>query len=367
MEDRSKILIVDDNNENIRVLLEILKRDYQLNATTNGFKALEIAKTWDPDLILLDVVMPEIDGFDVCMQLCANEETKDIPVVFVTAISSAEEELSCIRVGGLDYITKPIDPELLKAKIKNYVAIKNDRRVLSKILTTKKSDIDDYVNNLLYLSMSSTEFRDKDVGKWHVKRCVEYVKILIKELMNNVHFSELVSTNLAEAICSSVPYHDIGKSMLPDELILKPDKLTPEEFELMKSHVLLGGDLIDSISGGMEDELFAATVRDVIKYHHERWDGTGYPKGLAGENIPLSARIMTLADQYDTLVSRRIYKKPSFHFEAVRIITSESGKGFDPVMVQAFLNVHEEFLDVVHKYTDTETESDMLLTMVSED
>lgn len=352
MKKKRRVLIVDNDEQTIYSLIDILKDDYQLNAATSGANALIQSESWKPDLIMIDVAIPDISGLNIFLELKNNYNIINIPVIITTLMPNVDEETYCINIGAVDYIKKPYAEGLLKAKIKNYIDLRLTKDLLNSMIENKRMKVGDGFKSFLFASLSASEFRAVDVGKWHIQRCFEYAKVIVKNMIGNLKYPEFTTTNLAEATCFAVPYHDIGKSILPDDIILKPDTLTYNEYEVMKTHTTIGRDLIEAISGYIKDELCLNTTLDVIKYHHERWDGSGYPEGLSGENIPLSARIMAIIDFYDTLVSKRVYKDSHFHFEAVKKITAESGKGFDPDVVLEFLQVQDELLEIMKKYNE---------------
>ncbi len=349
MEKKFKILVVDDNPDNIRVMVELLKKDYQLNAATNGFDAIEIALKWQPDLILLDIMMPEINGYYVCIQLKSDPATENIPIIFVTALSDTTNELMGLDLGAVDYIIKPIVPDLLKARVKSHIELKTYKELIKKLAIGKKEILQKPVDIAKYEKIAETEFLDTNVGKDHINNCVEYAKIILNDMLDDLSNIDLFATDLVENICQAIPYHDIGKRFIPSEILLKPGKLTAEEFEIVKAHTHFNDEMKAFLREENVDEDLFGTIEAVVRYHHERWDGGGYPEGLKEEKIPLIARIMALADEYDTIVNKRVYKEPFTHYEAVRIIISKSGSKYDPQLIEIFTRLQDRFMEVSRK------------------
>jgi putative two-component system response regulator len=340
----------------------LLKEHFTVKGANNAERAIKIAgAAVPPDLILLDIMMPGIDGYEVCRRLKADAHTRDIPIIFLTAKSDIEDEQMGLALGAVDYITKPVSPPIVLARVKTQLALKAS----ADFLKDKNEYLEDEVRkrtrevmaiqDVTILAMASlAETRDSDTGN-HIRRTQHYVKSLAWKLSNHPRFSAfLTPTNIA-TLFKSAPLHDIGKVGIPDRILLKPGKLTGEEFEIMKTHTTLGRDAIAHAERDLGmDVAFLIIAKEIAYSHQEKWDGSGYPQGLAGDQIPISARLMAVADVYDALISRRVYKQPMPHAEAVKIIQKASGTHFDPDIVNAFLEIADNFDAIATSYSDSE-------------
>lgn len=352
------ILIVDDTPENLKLMTGMLAADYDTRVANNGERALKLAMEGAaPDLVLLDIMMPGMDGYEVCRRLKANARTREIPIIFLTALTEIEDEQAGFDVGAVDYITKPVSPPIVLARVKTHLSLaaaadflrdKNDYLESEIAKRTREVQL---IQDVTIMAMASlAETRDNETGN-HIRRTQRYVRVLAERLSSELG----LNAESIELLYKSAPLHDIGKVGIPDAILLKPGKLTPEEFEIMKTHTTLGRDTILAAEKLIETpSTFLRLAREIAHYHQEKWDGSGYPEGLVGEAIPLSARLMALADVYDALISRRVYKPPFPHEKAVAIITEGRGKHFDPMMVDAFLEIQGEFLAIADRYADSE-------------
>ncbi len=349
--DKQTILIVDDTPDNITLLCSLLGDKYRNKVATNGIKALRIAETQPrPDLILLDIMMPEMDGYEVCERLKANEQTREIPVIFLTARTQEADETKGFELGAVDYITKPISPPILLARVQTHLALQEARAYLSRQnefleeqVMERTRRLDNLQNAILVALSSLAEKRDDDTGE-HVKRTQIYVRELAMALRSNPKFTNRLTQRYIDTIYKTASLHDIGKVGVPDNILLKPGPLTKEEFEVMKTHTIIGRNAIMEAERSLDTpEEFLIVAREMANYHHERWDGRGYPEGLKGDEIPIPARLMAIADVYDAITSKRAYKEAMSHEEALQIIISERGAHFDPDMVDAFVGKHEVF------------------------
>lgn len=356
------ILIVDDSPENLAVLSELLQTEYRVRAATSGDKALRVVKTTPkPDLILLDVMMPEMDGYEVFSRLRADSETRDIPVVFVTAMDSTEAEIRGLDVGAVDYIAKPIVPPILRARVHTQLELKqardwlkNQNAYLEVELARRMSETLAVQDVSIHALAHLAEIRDPETGN-HLRRTQGYVRALAEQLVDHPRFADFLTPHAIDLLVKSAPLHDIGKVGIPDHILLKPGKLTPEEWEIMKTHAKLGRDAIEQAERDVDRPLeFLAMAKDIAHYHHERWDGGGYPDGLAGDDIPIAARLMALADVFDALISQRVYKPPMSFDEAYEIIVAGRRTHFDPDVVDAFIARFDEFSEVAIRYGEAE-------------
>jgi putative two-component system response regulator len=361
--EKHSVLIVDDTAENLTLMNGLLKDDYRTKIANNGERALKIAAESPPDLVLLDIMMPGMDGYEVCRRLKSDAKTKHIPVIFLTAKVEIEDEQKGFDVGAVDYITKPISPPIVLARVKTQLTLKaaadflRDKNQYLETEVGKRTKEVQMVQDVTIMAMASlAETRDNETGN-HIRRTQNYVRALAKKLQGNPLYANQLDDATVEMLYKSAPLHDIGKVGIPDAILLKPGKLTDEEFTIMKSHTTLGRDAILAAEKLIDvPSSFLKLAREIAYSHQEKWDGSGYPQGLAGESIPLSARLMAVADVYDALISKRVYKPPFPHDKAVTIIREGRDKHFDPHIVDAFLQIAEEFEDIASRFTDSDEE-----------
>ena len=346
---KQTILVVDDAPENIELLNLVLSTDYKVKVALDGQKALEIAADpLDlPDLILLDVMLPDMDGYEVCRQLKTSDLTRKIPVIFVTALNEPTDEKKGFDVGGVDYITKPITAPTVRARVKTHLALRDQNRVLEEKVRERTEELTHTQDVTIIGFATLAEFRSQETGT-HIMATQHFVSILARHLSTHPHYSAFLTLENIELLRKSAPLHDIGKIAVPDRILLKPGRLTADEFEEIKKHTTYGRDAIlraEKALGNTQSS-FLSLAKEIAYTHHERWDGKGYPEGLREYEIPISGRLMALADVYDALISERVYKKPIPHEKAVEIIESERGKHFDPAVVDAFLDVEDVFRNI---------------------
>jgi putative two-component system response regulator len=356
----SRILIVDDVPANIQVVVSILRDDgYQLSVATNGKQALDLVQRVHPDLLLLDIMMPDMDGYEVCTRLKADEATKHIPVLFITALADAQDEAKGLALGAVDYITKPINPELLRARVRNHLELKRYQNHLEELVRLRTQEVQLTQAVMIESLATLAEYRDPETGG-HIKRTQNYVKALAVKLRDHARFRSELDDATIEMLYQSAPLHDIGKVGVRDVVLLKNGKLTDEEFELMKRHTTYGHEALRITEQKLGKSTFLRHAREVAYTHQEKWDGTGYPNGLKGDEIPISGRLMAVADVYDALISKRIYKPPMPHERAVQIIAEGKGSHFDPDVVDAFLALEAVFRSIALTFADYEEERQML-------
>ncbi|MBP6483932.1 MAG: two-component system response regulator [Rhodoferax sp.] len=358
------ILVVDDTPDNLALMRELLKDDYQVKLANGGERALALAaQTPHPDLILLDIMMPGMDGYEVCQQLKARASTQNIPVVFLTAKTAVEDERKGLEIGAVDYITKPVSPPIVLARVKIHLALKahadflSDKSDFLEAEVTKRTREVVAIQDVTILAMASlAETRDSDTGN-HIRRTQFYVKALAQHLSGNPKFSAQLTDSFIQRLFKSAPLHDIGKVGIPDRILLKPGRFEPKEFEIMKTHTTLGRDAIEHAEKqlGMSVD-FLSMAKEIALSHQEKWDGTGYPQGLAGEAIPLSARLMAVADVYDALISRRVYKESMPHEKAAAIMQAGRGIHFDPDIADAFVALQDEFQKIAARFADSDAD-----------
>jgi putative two-component system response regulator len=352
---KNVILVVDDDKTNLIRAQKLLTPQYRIAACNSGNAALKYLEEHRPDLILLDINMPETDGFAVMEKLRSGEKTENIPVIFLTADNLAETEVKCFRMGAMDYVTKPFVPDILLSRVAKTIELDQYRHNLEQMVKEQAEKITEDTRRLnmiqdsVIVGMANLiESRDGSTGK-HVKNTQMYVRMIAEELRKRNLFTEELTEEYIEDLCKAAPLHDVGKIKVPDAILQKPGKLTPEEFEEMKLHTTYSRKIIKTIIGDIEDEHYVGIVEDIAMYHHERWDGTGYPAGLTGDGIPLSARIMAVADVFDALYEERCYKPPIRPIERIVQIMSEGrGTQFDPVILDVFTEMLPMFREVLH-------------------
>jgi putative two-component system response regulator len=340
MSEKQRILLVDDTPVNIRILNELLHDAYQISVATNGPDALRLASQYSPDLILLDIMMPGMDGYEVCRQLKADEATRNIPVIFVTAMDEVEDEARGLKIGAVDYLIKPLQPAIVLARVHTHMKLHLYHEKLEELVDQRTQQVQEgYRDTILRLTLAS-EFKDEKTGA-HIKRISYYTHEVASRLG--------MDSDFINCIYYASPMHDLGKVAIPDAILLKQGPLSEEEWQVMKSHPEIGARILE----GSQSPYLQMGI-DIARYHHERWDGGGYPNGIKGEEIPLTARIMNIADQYDALRSVRPYKAGFDAEETFNIITRGDGRTmpghFDPVILDAFKAVAGKFDQIFNSY-----------------
>lgn len=339
------ILIVDDMETNVDVLLNILSDQYEVSVALDGESAIEIALESKPDLILLDIMMPDMDGYEVCRRLQSMDETRHIPIIFVTAMNEMINETKGFDLGAVDYITKPISPPIVKARVKTHLrlklaqdALENQNQILEETVKRRTVELQKTQLDIIRNLCRAAEFRDNETGL-HVIRMSHYAQI--------IGLAYGMNKDNAELLLNASHMHDVGKIGIPDGVLLKPGKLTEEEFKIIHQHPEMGAKII-----GRSDSDLLKMAFQIAYTHHEKWDGSGYPNGLCGENIPLVGRIAAIADVLDALTTNRPYKSAWSMERAVDLIQRESGKHFDPKLVEAFLRSMDDILVVQEKFSE---------------
>jgi putative two-component system response regulator len=367
------VLVVDDMPDNLRLMSDLLKDVYNVKVSRSGETAIDIVNSnIQPDLILLDIMMPEMDGYEVCSHLKSNPKTEKIPVIFLSSKNEVSDERKGFELGAVDYITKPIVLSRIKTHLemkKLHDMLRDENNIMKKMqdflrdqnnfleseIKSRTLEIIAIQDVTIHAMASLAETRDSDTGN-HIRRTQFYVKVLAEKIRNHYRFSSFLNDDkVIEMLFKSAPLHDIGKVGIPDKILLKPGKFEPYEFEIMKTHTTLGRDAILQAERELGIEVpFLKYAKEIAYYHQEKWDGSGYPEGLAGDSIPISARLMSLADVYDALISRRVYKDGMSHEKAVKIIADGKGTHFDPDIVEAFLVLQDEFKTIAARYADSD-------------
>ncbi|MCB1874801.1 MAG: two-component system response regulator [Chromatiales bacterium] len=357
-----KILIVDDEKFYIDLLVELLKEEYKTVIAKDGETALRRAAAEPrPDLILLDILMPGLDGYEVCRQLKADPDLSEIPVIFLTVKSEVADELKGFSMGAVDYISKPMSPPIVRARVATQLALSQARRqlanqnqILEHKVKERTGELERTKDVAIFCMASLAEARDNETGK-HLLRTQNYVRTLAQNLAEHPRFTHYLDAYTIDLLFKTAPLHDIGKVGVPDRILLKPGKLDEAEFEIMKRHTEFGRDALLRAEQELGTTDFLQMARELIYTHHEKWDGSGYPLGLKGDEIPVSGRLMAIADVYDALISQRVYKEAFSHDTAVEIIQSTSGSHFDPDVVEAFMVLRDEFKRIATAYADPQT------------
>jgi len=352
-QESTTIMVVDDTPANLRLLQDALQaKGYQVLALPSGTMALSAAAKRQPDLILLDINMPQMNGFEVCERLKADEALKEIPVLFISALSEVTNKVKAFSVGGVDYVSKPFQFEEVYARVETHLRLRRLQLELEKhslhleeLVQEKVREISDSQLATIVALAKLAESRDDETGQ-HIERTATFCRVLAKRLRDNPSYAGSIDDTWIETIYHAAPLHDIGKVGIPDNILLKPGKLTSEEFEIMKTHTLIGAKTLQTARNNYPRNTFLNMGVAIARSHHEKWNGSGYPDGLSGENIPLSARIMAVADVYDALRSKRPYKDAFTHEESCSIIRGGSGQHFDPAIVDAFIAVETEFAEI---------------------
>jgi putative two-component system response regulator len=340
--DRPSILVVDDTPQNIDVLKGILDSQYRVRAATAGAIALQIIERQPPDLVLLDVMMPGMDGYEVCRHLRANAATAHIPVIFVTAKSETEDEQTGFDAGAVDYITKPVKPALVLARVRNHLALADQQRACREQVVQRTRELEASQRAAIYMLGEAGHYNDNDTGV-HIWRMAAYAGALARAVLWPVEQATLLEL--------AAPMHDTGKIGIPDSILKAPRRLEADEWTIMKTHTEIGHRILSQ----SDTELFRMAA-EVALAHHERWDGSGYPQGLAGEAIPEAARIVAVADVFDALTMRRPYKEPWPIDRAMAAIRNDAGSHFDPRLVDAFERIHDEILTIKAEWDRRESQ-----------
>ncbi|WP_367846643.1 two-component system response regulator [Rhodoferax sp. WC2427] len=363
--EKRTVLVVDDTPDNLSLMSSLLRTDYRVKLAPSGERALKIASAdGKPDLILLDIMMPDMDGYEVLRRLRADPGTADIPVIFLTAMSATEDEKIGLDMGAVDYITKPISPATVMARVRNHIELKlardflqNQSRYLEQEVQKRTREIVAIQDITVRAIALLAETRDNETGN-HLRRTQKYVKALAIQLKYHPRFASELTNEAIESLYKSAPLHDIGKVGIPDRILLKPGKLDDDEYEIMKTHTTLGhAALVHAEEEEGHEMPFLRYAKEITLCHQEKWDGTGYPMGLHGDAIPISARLMALADVYDALISKRVYKRAFSHDEASAIILKGRGSHFDPDIVDAFEAIEAQFRTIAIDFADDDGEA----------
>ena len=340
--ENSNILVVDDTPANLALLANLLKeRGCRVRPVPNGKLALKVIEIDPPDLILLDINMPEMDGYEVCRRLKADTRFSDIPIIFISALSETIDKVKAFSSGGVDYVTKPFQFEEVEARVRTHLKLRRYQLFLEELVAAQVKEIADSQMSTIFALSKLAESRDSDTGE-HLARVQRFCRLLAERLSQASPYKTHINAEFIHDLSSASPLHDIGKVAIEDSVLLKPGRLTPEEFETMKTHTTIGAQTLEDVRSLYPGNSFINMGILIARGHHEKWDGSGYPQGQAGEDIPLPARIMAVADVYDALRSKRCYKTSLTRAQSREIILSGSGRHFDPVLVEAFVQEEEQ-------------------------
>ncbi len=348
------ILVVDDDTANLALAQKILGKEYRIAAANSGMVAFKYLENKSPDLILLDINMPEMDGFQVMEKLRTMERLAHVPVIFLTADNDPETETRCFASGAVDFVAKPFLPDVLMSRVRKTLELEEYRTKLEKmveeqtrIITARTRRISQIQDQVIMGMATLIETRDNSTGK-HVKNTKAYVEMIAKELKARGLFLDKLTDDYIMNVCKAAPLHDVGKIKISDTILRKPGKLTEEEYNSMKLHTVYGKEIINEIIGGVEDPEYVQIAIEIAMSHHERWDGKGYPIGLKGDAIPLCARIMALADVFDALYEERCYKEPVRPvYKIMQTLNEGKGTQFDPVITEVFVSMEEEIKEML--------------------
>lgn len=365
--DHPTVLIVDDMQENINLLKRLLApKGYATLEATSGPAALDVVARQSPDIILLDLVMPGMNGFEVCERLKRNLHTRHIPVIMVTGVADHEANIRALEVGVDDFVTRPIDPILLEARIRSSIKSKamqdqiiryqkrleDDNLILEERVRERTTQVERIQQVIVFSLSRLAESRDPETGE-HLERMRRYVREIAVEMATWPKYDRIIDSGFVETLYYSSPLHDVGKVGIPDAILLKPGKLSVEEFDIMKTHALIGGDTLKAADEEAGGNSLLTMGQDIAYHHHEKWDGSGYPFGMLGPEIPLPARIVALGDAYDAMTTKRPYKEAYSHEKTKQLILEATGTHFDPEVVEAFLNRESKFIRIRETYQDT--------------
>lgn len=346
MTDRKIILLVDDDKSNLVVAQKLLADEYRIAAVNSGEMALRFLEKTVPDLILLDILMPVMDGFEVMRKIAEMPKLKNVPVIFLTADRTAQTEEACFKMGAVDFIGKPFVPSIMQQRVHRTLELEDYRKSLERIVEQQLQRITQLQSDIIITMANLIESRDGTTGE-HVKRTSVYTRFLVNKMLQKGVYREELTPAFVDYLCKAVPMHDIGKITVPDRILSKPGALTPEEYDIMKSHAAEGGKIIRENMDRIADKEFVDIAFDTASYHHEKWNGKGYPSGLSGKDIPLSARILAVVDVFDALVSKRQYKEGMTLDQAFDIMRKDRGEGFEPVIWDVFEESADELRELM--------------------
>lgn len=336
-----KVLVIDDNKATLAMAKQTLGEDYSVIAVISGYQALKYLEKETPDLILLDLNMPDMDGKQTMLKIRGNDKWSEIPIIVLTVENNPKTEVECLEMGAIDFIAKPFVPQVMKSRIARALELEDYRRKLQLDNEKKRMQLEKMKTQLIMVLANMIDNRDNVTGV-HVRRVSAIVETIVKKMRAEGMYPEFLDDRYVISISLSAPLHDIGKIKIPDTVLKKQGDLTEEEFELMKTHTIEGARILEECAKEIDDNYYLLLGRDMAAYHHEWWNGKGYPYGLKGIKIPFCARVLAVADVFDALVSKRSYKQQMSFEQAFEIIKKGSGGHFDPEIVDVFLSIRRE-------------------------
>jgi putative two-component system response regulator len=358
--EKSVILTVDDDPVTLNTIFEVLKEYYTVKPFISGEAAIKYLETGEANLILLDHNMPNLTGIEILQLLQDDPKTKNIPVVFLTSSVSNEDEVRALEIGAMDYLTKPIKARSLLTRVRLQLELQNHRNHLQELVDEKTEELLEVNRKLeqrdkttLDLLAKASDMRDNETGA-HIERVVLFAKVIVDDLLENPKEGYEISLQYGQEVVDTVKLHDLGKLAMPDNILLKPGKLTADEYAIIKTHPLYGAKMLDQAIGKMGDDSLLKVALEIVYGHHEKWDGSGYPNGISGTNIPLSARIAAIADVFDALTSQRPYKKAWSPEEALEVIDNDAGGHFDPYLCSVVMRHADDFIKIVNMRSSIE-------------
>ncbi len=340
-----RILIADGNRVNLTLAKQTFSSHYMTDWTMSAAETLRYIKKITPDLMIIDLNLPDMNGITLMEKIHENPATENMPIIIMSSDNSMETEIECLDRGASDFIRKPYAKKIVLSRVARILELEDYRKNLESVIRNKTRQIKHMQNKIILSFANIIESRDDSTGK-HVKRTSAFVKAIVKALKANNHYTDILTPQYIESVCQSAPLHDIGKIAISDIILCKPGRLTAEEFEIMKTHTTEGGRILAETLTGIEVEDYLVLAKDMAMYHHEKWNGTGYPSGLKGEEIPLCARIMAVADVFDALISKRCYKEAMPLDKAFQIIQESSGIHFEPLIVDTFMSIKAEIREI---------------------
>lgn len=344
MDYKKHILVVDDTVTSLKMIEQILKDKYIVTLASSGMQAIQIIEgKKHPDLILLDIKMPVMDGFETFKWIKRNKKTTNIPIIMMASGTNDDYEAIALELGAVDFIRKPVNKSIITRRIHNQLRIVDEMNKIDKIIANKTKEFECLQDMVSVGFAQIIESRDGTTGG-HIKNTAKYFEIFVNAISKKNKYKYIMTDKYIKNLIRAAPLHDIGKIGINDNILLKGEKLSDEEFEQMKKHTIIGGEVLQNVLQGIKDVDFIKIAKDMALFHHERWDGTGYSLGLSGEDIPLCARILSVVDVYDALTAKRPYKEPFSHDQALKIILDGSGTYFDPLLIDIFWEVEDEIL-----------------------
>lgn len=335
---KKTILVIDDDAINLSTAKRFLENDYTIIGVTSAMQGLTVLERRIPDLILLDIQMPYMDGFDFMSEIRVNEVYRTIPVIFLTADRDPKTEAHCLDVGASDFISKPFEPRIMLSRVSRCIELSSFQKNLQGVLKDKTRQLEKMQYEFTREMAEIVEGRDENTGG-HIRRTCCYVEMTAHQMRKRGLYTEALTDEYIDHLVQAANIHDLGKIRISDTILNKPGRLTPEEFDIMKQHVAYGGEMVEKLFGNWEDKEYFNVTKNLVCYHHEKWNGEGYLAGLKGEEIPLEARIMAIADVFDALISKRCYKEPMSIDKAFDIIRESSGTHFDPAIAEVFVEM----------------------------